>query len=171
MKTKNHLSLLVINLLLLGVMFLIPVEKSQAQILELDQKIFGMDCAPCAKGVENRMKRMDGVQSAVLDLNKGEANLLFIEQHTTSLKQIQESIMDGGFSPKDARIKVRGKVQNVDGEWQLTTESGDLFVFDDTDASAVELIDGKTTTIEGIVAESDGQERWVLTINQPQDAG
>jgi copper chaperone CopZ len=168
--TKHIKSILISPLIMAGFIFL-PAEKSEAQIMELDQIIFGMDCAPCAKGVENRMKRMDGVQSAVLDLNKGEASLMFTGQHTTSLQQIQKSIIDGGFSPKEARIKVRGTLQQEGGAWQLITESGDLFLLEEADANFLASNNGQKIIVEGTVAENEGKERWHLTVHQLQPTG
>lgn len=168
--TKHIYSTLIIPFIMTGFIFL-PFENGQAQILELDQIIFGMDCAPCAKGIENRMKRMDGIKSAVLDLNKGEASLTFTDQHTTSLQQIQKSIIDGGFSPKEARIKVRGTLQQTENEWQLVTESGDLFLLEETDTNLLASNGGQTITVEGTVAENDGGKRWHLTVNQLQPSG
>lgn len=162
---KNTFLLLIAPIILTGFSFLLT-EKSNAQILELDQKIFGMDCAPCAKGVENRMKRMNGVQNAELDLNEGEAKVTFSDQNTASLHQIQKSIKDGGFSPKEARIKVRGTLQFADEKWQLITESGDLFVLEDADTDTLESNTGENIIVKGIVAENSGQENWILAVSQ-----
>lgn len=167
--TKLINSTLIIPLIMAEFIFL-PSEKGEAQILELDQIIFGMDCAPCAKGVENRMKRMDGVQSVVLDLNKGEASLTFTDHHTTSLQQIHKSIIDGGFSPKEARIKVRGTLLQADGAWQLITESGDLFLLEKADTNFLASNDGQKITVVGTVAENE-EERWLLTVNRLQSTG
>src|SRR5690625_386076 len=107
MKSSVNTVTLVLFLSLMAGLLFITTEKSNAQILELDQKIFGMDCAPCAKGVENRMKRLNGVQKAELDLNSGEARLVFSGSLDTYLQQLQLSIIDGWYYPIKASINIK----------------------------------------------------------------
>lgn len=166
MKLSTNIPMFALSIFLIGVFAFIPAERSDAQILELNQKIFGMDCAPCAKGVENRMKRLNGVQNAELDLNSGEARLIFSDSHDTSLQQIQRSIIDGGFSPKEARIKIKGCVRYENETWLLYTESGDRFVLNATDVDLSETNDEIVMIIEGIVAEKNNSEDWSLTIRK-----
>ena len=152
--------------LFFGVMMLFPLQTSQAQILELDQTIFGMDCTPCAKSVEMRMKRMDGVTRTELDLNKGEARLVFTGDHNTNLETLQQSIIDGGFSPKEAYIKVHGTVEKEREQWKLITHAGDIFLLGGSDAELLAFKAGQQVTLEGIVAERGRQAGWQLTIHR-----
>ncbi|MEX0769908.1 MAG: heavy metal-associated domain-containing protein [Candidatus Paceibacterota bacterium] len=170
MQSSINTATFIFSILLMGVFVFIPAEKSNAQILELDQKIFGMDCAPCAKGVENRMKRLNGVLDAELDLNSGEARLIFSDSHDTSLQQIQRSIIDGGFSPKEARIKIKGNLRYENQTWMLYTESNDPFVLHATDDLS-ETDDEKVMIIEGIVADKSNNEDWSLTILKIHSTG
>ena len=171
MQSSINTATFIFSILLIGVFVFIPDERSNAQILELDQKIFGMDCAPCAKGVENGMKRLNGVQNAELDLNSGEARLIFSDSHNTSLQQIQRSIIDGGFSPKEARIKIKGNLRYENQMWLLYTESGDRFVLNGTGVDLSETNDEKVMIIEGIVAEKNNSEDWSLTIRKIHSTG
>src|SRR5690625_8011543 len=107
MQSSINTATFIFSILLIGVFVFIPDERSNAQILELDQKIFGMDCAPCAKGVENGMKRLNGVQNAELDLNSGEARLVFYGSLDTYLQQLQLSIIDGWYYPIKASINIK----------------------------------------------------------------
>src|SRR5690625_4950533 len=117
------------------------------------------------------MKRLNGVQKAELDLNSGEARLVFSGSHDTSLQQIQRSIIDGGFSPKEARIKIKGAVHNENGMWLLTTESGDRFILDTSDVDLSEAHAEKAITIEGIVAERNNADDWHLKDREFHTAG
>lgn len=169
MKSVNKKSKL-IPLFILSTGLLLPLQMSQAQILELDQKIFGMDCAPCAKGVETRMMNMNGVDQATLDLNRGEASLVFTDNHNTSLAQLQQSIVDGGFSPKEAQIKVQGTLGRDGQQWKLVTEAGDIFLLEGINAESSQI--GQQLLVEGVVEEQDNQEDfWRLTVRQVQSAG
>ena len=43
------------------------------QITKVDQEVYGMDCAPCAYGLERGLKKMDGLQEVRVSLNDGKA--------------------------------------------------------------------------------------------------
>lgn len=164
---KTHFWLMIIFTIAL----MIPLQKSDAQIIELEQKIFGMDCAPCAKGVEVRMERMDGVIGAELNLNRGEAHLVFTDSHTTSLSQLHRSIVEGGFSPKTAQIKIRGILHREGRQWRLVTDAGDTFLLKGIDAGQLSADEETQVTIEGAVAERSDEEFWQLSVQQIHTAG
>ena len=46
-----------------------------AQLVKVDQEVFGMDCAPCAYGLERGLKKMDGLERVKVSLNDGKAYL------------------------------------------------------------------------------------------------
>lgn len=78
---------------------------------ELDQTIFGMDCAPCAAGVEEGLSKLHGVTSVRVSLNEGKAVIVLAPESRTTLEQIRDVIRHNGFTPKDARAKLDGRVQ------------------------------------------------------------
>lgn len=47
---------------LIIVMAVFGTFSSNAQITKVDQEVFGMDCAPCAYGLERGLKKMDGIE-------------------------------------------------------------------------------------------------------------
>lgn len=117
---------------------------------EVDQTIFGMDCAPCAAGIEMGLKKLDGVTSVRVSLNEGKAILAFESDSDTSLAQVQEVIRHNGFTPKEAVIKLVGRVGLSDG--QLWIDSGsDRFHFKAND-SAVQDLAAKAATSQEITA-------------------
>src|SRR5690625_7604037 len=116
------------------------------------------------------MKRLNGVQKAELDLNSGEARLVFSGSHDTSLQQIQRSIIDGGFSPKEARIKIKGAVHNENGMWLLTTEAGDRFILDTSYVELAEAHAEKAITMEGIEAERKNADYWHTKVRETEHA-
>ncbi len=81
-----------------------------AGLLEVDQVIFGMDCAPCAYGVEQGLRKLQGVQKVTVSLNQGKAVVVFAPDSPTSLKQIRKTIRKNGFTPKDAMVHVAGRL-------------------------------------------------------------
>jgi copper chaperone CopZ len=96
---------------------------------ELDQTIFGMDCAPCAAGVEQGLRKLDGVTSVRVSLNEGKALVTLAPESRTTLAQIREVIRHNGFTPKDARATLVGRVMRQGDRWWIDTGSG-RFVLD-----------------------------------------
>ncbi|MEG3190962.1 heavy-metal-associated domain-containing protein [Lysobacter sp. D1-1-M9] len=77
-------------------------------LVHAKQTIFGMDCAPCAYGIEQGLKRLPGVESVKVSLNDGYAELTLAAGSSTSMQQIRAVIRDNGFTPKEARIDLEG---------------------------------------------------------------
>lgn len=123
--------------------FMLPAD-AKAQIHEIDQTIYGMDCAPCAYAVENRMKKMDGAKNVTLSLNEGKTVAEFEPTSRITLKEIRNAIQKGGFDAQDATLRFTGTL-NPEGElWIMSLPSGEKFQLDQ---------------YEEIISESDLQER------------
>lgn len=111
--------------ILLAAMFSRPAE---AQILELRQTVFGMDCAPCAHGLEQRMSKLEGVESVSVSLNNSLLTATLDPGNRLTLVKVRKSIKDSGFQPKEAELTVAGTILKVDGIYILETEAGEKFV-------------------------------------------
>lgn len=94
---------------------------SKAQIQKVDQEVYGMDCAPCAYGLERGLKKMDGLQNVRVSLNDGKAYLELSEKNSLSLSQIQDEVKKNGFSAKKAEVVVEGTLINKNGGFELET--------------------------------------------------
>ncbi|WP_300441793.1 heavy metal-associated domain-containing protein [Christiangramia sp.] len=136
---------------------------SNAQITKVDQEVFGMDCAPCAYGLERGLKKMDGLEKVRVSLNDGKAYLELSENNSLSLKQIQEEVKKNGFSAKKAEVVIEGKLIKKNNNFQLHTEtetyslSGDL---------VSELKPGKIK-LKGIVQDEEDDDlpsHWKINI-------
>ncbi|CAL66290.1 heavy-metal-associated domain-containing protein [Christiangramia forsetii] len=136
---------------------------SDAQITKVDQEVFGMDCAPCAYGLERGLKKMDGLEKVRVSLNDGKAYLELSENNSLSLKQIQEEVKKNGFSAKKAEVVIEGKLIEKNNNFQLHTEtetyslSGDL---------VSELKPGKMK-LKGIVQDEEDDDlpsHWKINI-------
>ncbi|MEX2346504.1 MAG: heavy metal-associated domain-containing protein [Balneolaceae bacterium] len=123
--------------------FMLP-ENAQAQLHEIDQSIFGMDCAPCAYAVENRMKRMDGATNVNLSLNEGNTVVEFAPDNNVTLEEIREAIQKGGFDARDATLRLTGILNREADKWILSLPSGEKFQLDQ---------------YEDMISESDLQQR------------
>ena len=112
----------------------LPVAPARAGGLrELDQTIFGMDCAPCAAGIEKGIRRLDGVRSVRVSLNEGKAVVTLAPESRTRLIEIREVIRHNGFTPKEARATLVGRVALQGGRMWLETANG-RFVLEAGDA-------------------------------------
>jgi len=90
-----------------------------AGLLEVDQTIFGMDCAPCAFGVERGLKKLPGVASVRVSLNDGRSVVRFNPDAGVGLEQIRAVVRDNGFTPKSATLTVAGTLVRDDQGWVL----------------------------------------------------
>lgn len=159
-----------ILILVTGAFLLFPLV-SHGQLLEVKQTVFGMDCAPCAYGLEKRIQSMDGVQSATVSLNEGLLVADLKENNQLTLKQIREAVENSGFQPKEVTIAVAGKViRQDDGEYVLETASQERFVLRAEDKTVFNKISeaGQPYVITGRaeISESGDTRLWVLNIEK-----
>lgn len=115
---------------------------ASAQLQHVEQLVYGMDCKPCAVGVQRRMERLDGVKTVELRLNRGTATLELEPKNEVTLHAIRDSIRRGGFSPQHAFVKVAGVITlDDDGSRILTFGTNEryrLIAADETDEEAAE---------------------------------
>lgn len=121
---------------------------------KLDQTIFGMDCAPCAAGVEQGLRKLNGVTSVRVSLNEGRAEVTLAPDSRATLAQIREVIRHNGFTPKDARATLVGRVMRQGEQWWIDTGSG-RFVLE-ADSTALQR--------QSIGQEADGDVQLVVRI-------
>lgn len=90
--------------------------RTDAQIIEIRQTIFGMDCAPCARGMEASLERMEGVRSVQISLNEGFARIDLDTENNISLDKIHTAVRHTGFSARDASLKAKGIIQLINSD-------------------------------------------------------
>jgi copper chaperone CopZ len=151
-------------LTLITVLFLLPLG-SQAQLLEVKQTVFGMDCAPCAYGLEKRIQKMDGIQSVSVSLNDGLLTADLKQGNTLRLEGIRKAIEESGFKAKEATITVAGKITKNDSEtYVLETGSGERFLLQAENKSMQDNISGAASSVilTGRAEVSNGAETKLL---------
>lgn len=94
-------------------------------LVTVDQAIFGMDCAPCAYGIEQGLKKLAGSDTVRVSLNEGKAVVTFKPDSPTTLEQIRDVIRHNGFTPKAARVTVDGRLSVRDGALWLVEAGRD----------------------------------------------
>jgi copper chaperone CopZ len=73
----------------------------------------------CAHVVDVALKKVAGVDSVEVSLNKGLATVKLRPGNTVSVPQLWELIHKNGYTPKMTLVSVRGQVVNVNGVLQL----------------------------------------------------
>lgn len=79
-----------------------------AGLLEVKQTVFGMDCAPCAHGLEKGLEKLEGVKDASVSLNEGYAAASLDPGNPVTIEQIRQVVRDNGFTPKEATVVIAG---------------------------------------------------------------
>jgi copper chaperone CopZ len=129
-----------------------------AGLAEVDQRIFGMDCAPCAHATERGLQALDGVADVTVSLNEGKAVVTFASDSAVGLGEIQDIIRNNGFTPKDATIRAIGALSRQNNRLLLVTGPIQYALVstnsDDTWAKLKSLPNGTRVDIRGHVPEN-----------------
>jgi copper chaperone CopZ len=104
------------------------------------------------------LKKIDGVESVKVSLNEGLARIVLKPKNTIRLEQLREVVEKNGFTPKEARVAVRGEIVSVDGHLYLkvmglnqryTLSAGPKA--EKTEDELKKMV-GKTLLVEGMIA-------------------
>jgi copper chaperone CopZ len=165
---------LILFLLALPLLAHLSAEQAGAQLLEVKQVIYGMDCAPCARGVEASIKRLEGVQSVRISLNDGTAEIRLASENRQTLDQIRQRISDNGFTAKNAEVKLRGVIREKEGKLVIETKSGEVYVLQ-SPAEAKNTLEelkktkaGTSITVAGVITETrkSPSQPWNVQVRQ-----
>lgn len=143
---------------------------AHAELLKADQAIFGMDCAPCAYGMERGLTGLEGVQNVEVSLKQAKAVVELAAGNDVTLHTIRQVIRDGGFSPREATIKVTGKLSLKQGHQLLMLESSESYrLAAEKGDKAVQqqmqsLSAGQRLLITGRVPPSEAETKHPLTL-------
>lgn len=146
---------------------LAPITASAGGLTWVKQVIYGMDCAPCAYGIEKGLKELDGVASVTVSLNDGYAEVQLDEQNTVTLAAIREVILKNGFTPKAAQVRIRGRLTYKDGSDELVLETtGALFRLTATAAAlpAPESFFGRVVEVIGTVPAAGAEHIRITAV-------
>lgn len=146
----------------------------EGQLRSVTQIVYGMDCAPCAHAVENRLSALDGAGSVKLSLNEGTAVIDFrADDHRTTLERIRRSIRESGFVPKEARVRLAGTLERSPESLILRTPGDETFVLEAPAGARDALRDlepgagsGDTVITGTVDPEADSDGRWILRVEK-----
>ena len=111
----------------------------------------------CAFAVRGALRKIPGVETVDVSLNKGLASVKLKPGNTVTAEQFWEAVKRNGFTPKDTRVVVRGDVASSAGKLQLkvagTGRTYELVASPSVLEDAKRLA-GKTISIEGTLTPS-----------------
>ena len=129
-------------------------------LTRVEQRIFGMDCAPCAYGIEQGLKRLSGVTDVRVSLNDGVAVVALAADNTTTIESIRKVIRDNGFTPKVAKVTVTGKLVRADGQMWLEASGLPRYQLTGNTKEVEAMLSARPeggVQLEGEVPEADGK--------------
>lgn len=137
------------------------LQGASAQLIKVDQTVYGMDCAPCAYGLEAGLKRIDGVANVKVSLNEGKAHLSLVPDNTLTLQRIQTEIKQNGFSAREAEILLQGTLVEEPDNWVIKNPDESYRISEKSDQTAFarlrEEIPGTRVKVKGKVAHKTGK--------------
>lgn len=150
-----------------GLAALLAPAPAHAQLQEVRQTVFGMDCAPCAYALERRVGGLDGVAEVAISLNEGQAVVRLQAGNRAALSTLREAVREAGFAPRETIVRVAGTLQEEDGRWVLMTPSGERFHIEsaanDAARAALRRRDGHRIVVTGRVAAGEPSgDGWPL---------
>src|SRR5947209_3042883 len=92
----------------------------------------------CAHVVDVALKKVAGVESVEVSLNKGLATVKLKPGNSVAVPQLWQLLHEKGYTPKTTVVSVRGELANVQGRLQLkvTGTKDTLALVDDPKNSA-----------------------------------
>ncbi|MEQ9439935.1 MAG: heavy metal-associated domain-containing protein [Cyclobacteriaceae bacterium] len=142
---------------------------AMAQLVKVDQEVFGMDCAPCAYGLERGLKKMDGLQSVKVSLNNGKAYLKLTAVNDLSLQKIQKEVKNNGFSARSAEVTLNGELVKEGNEWSVHVNGETFKVSTDTSDKVLTKLKSGRLKLTGLVEDKEDDELnsiWNITITE-----
>lgn len=128
-----------------------------AQISKVDQEVFGMDCAPCAYGLERGLKKLDGVEKVKVSLNEGKAYLNLAADNPLSLQKIHDEVKNNGFSARESEVSLKGTLAKNNNQLILKVNQESFLISPESAPNALDKIkilkEGESVKVEGKVGE------------------
>jgi copper chaperone CopZ len=95
-----------------------------AELLHVEQPVGGLDCASCAQSVDKTLKKIKGVETASFRTADAVAVLEMKPGNTVPLDEIRDAVKRIGYTPKEAKVTVRGEARMEGGHWLFRVTGG-----------------------------------------------
>jgi copper chaperone CopZ len=88
---------------------LVIVAPVHAEYLRIQLRVYGLDCALCARGVTASIQRLDGVKTVDVSLKKGMLDITLAPGNTFKMSDLRKRIRENGFRSVDATVTAVGQ--------------------------------------------------------------
>lgn len=142
-----------------------------AELLHVEQPVGGLDCISCAQSMDKTLKKIKGVETATFRLADAVAVLEMKPGNTTSLDDIRDAVKRVGFTPKEAKVTVRGEARMEDGHWLFRVAGGAVEYALEVSAGVADQVRqcaGSMAVVEGSVAAERGAPLQVSSARRGQ---
>jgi len=111
----------------------------------------------CAHVVYVALKKLPGVETVEVSLNKGMATVKLKPGNSLSVPEFWQTIHTNGYTPKNTTVSVRGELSKVQGQMKLKVSgtNGVLALTQDPKSQAAfrtaESKSGQTAIVQGVM--------------------
>ena len=95
-----------------------------AELLHVEQPVGGLECTSCAQSADKTLKKIKGVETASFRTADGVAVVELKPGNTVPLEEIRDAVKRIGYTPKEARVTVRGQASLEGGKWLFRVAGG-----------------------------------------------
>jgi mercuric ion binding protein len=143
---------------------------SFAGVEKVSVMVNGMACPFCAYGVEKKLKKVEGVKSIDIDIQKGIAILTVKDGGSINIAQVPGAIEDSGFTPDRIEIVVSGPVsRNSNGDIVMNIQDGtDSFILKG-DPEGIQGYLGSKARVAGEAMQLEGGV-WSIRVERVEEA-
>jgi hypothetical protein len=99
------------------------------------------------------IKKLPGVESADVSLNKGLVTIKLASGNTVRVEQIRKAILNDAFKPRDAWVQVIGELFSQSGKLEFkVTGTGETFAVLPATGVSLPKEAGRALLVEGVIA-------------------
>lgn len=145
------------------------INGANAQLLKVDQAVYGMDCAPCAYGLEKGFKKMEGIEAVKVSLNDGIAYLTLAPENGLTLRKIQETVKSNGFSSRSAKVVLKGVLKQNENGWAISMNDETFLLNPDTENKILSALKPGPVKLKGLVMDQEDNRpasQWKIRISE-----
>jgi copper chaperone CopZ len=122
-----------------------------AEMQQVQITATGLDCASCARAMVAAVKKLDGVESVDVSVEKGFVAITLAADNKVTLPQLRRTIRSNGHETKEAHIAGRGRIVERDGKPILDLLNGATMELE----SAVSPIPDGVVNVAGVSIERE----------------
>jgi copper chaperone CopZ len=130
-----------------------------AEFLHIEQSLTGLDCISCAESVGKTLKKIKGVETASFRTQDSVAVLDLKPGNTVTLQEVRDRVKNLGYTPKGAKVSVRGEARGGAGKWTFRpagVEAEFPLVVTEDKITVKQLDKGGVMILEGVMDDPSG---------------